>query len=651
MLFTSILVAGAVCFTQAPDTLQVAVVTSTVTGASHGSAPARRETAEELRRRGTASLTEALRTFAGVSIRDYGGIGGIKTVSIRSFGSQHTGISYDGLAITNSRNGQVDIGRFNLDNLQSVKVEIGGSDDIFRNARLAGSVGTVVLRSARPVLDSASTRFSAQLRAASFGTLNPHLGLQQRLSKRWTLDLWADWMKSDGDYPFTISNGSATETLLRTNSDISSVQGEMNVFGDIGAGGDLQFKLSYGSSERGLPGSVVLYTQNPTERLWQDALSAGVVHNVNLRGGFSIKSSLSYSLNADRYLNEDPKYPAPEDDRYLLQDASLTGVALWQSGGAVSLSLAEDFLVSTLREGIPQAQFPTRETSYTALSARYEGKSLTAVASLLGLLCFEQVKIGKPAPFRSRLSPSVSLSWKVPIAADWRIRTSFKDSYRLPTFDDLYFLRTGNRDLQPESAYQFNLGTVWSTGRGTWYASVSADGYFNTVKNRIVAIPTMFVWRMRNVGKVEMAGCDVSAELRGKVAGWLEVSSLAGWSYQYAVDVTDPEAKNYRHQIPYTPRHSGSGSVTFSTPWVNLSYTVTAVGLRYSLAQNLPAYAIAPYADHSASINRQFSIGRKHPVGGGISCEVLNITDANYEIIQYYPMPGRQFRLTLKVTF
>ena len=33
------------------------------------------------------------------------------------------------------------------------------------------------------------------------------------------------------------------------------------------------------------------------------------------------------------------------------------------------------------------------------------------------------------------------------------------------------------------------------------------------------------------------------------------------YSFQYAVDVTDPEAKNYKDQIPYTPRHSGTVSV------------------------------------------------------------------------------------------
>ena len=50
-------------------------------------------------------------TVFGVTVKDYG-IGGLKTVSVRSLGANHTTVSYDGIALTDVQSGQIDIGRF-----------------------------------------------------------------------------------------------------------------------------------------------------------------------------------------------------------------------------------------------------------------------------------------------------------------------------------------------------------------------------------------------------------------------------------------------------------------------------------------------------------------------------------------------------------
>ena len=47
---------------------------------------------EELNRLNSNSVADALRYFSGVQVKDYGGVGGIKTVNIRSMGTNHTGV-------------------------------------------------------------------------------------------------------------------------------------------------------------------------------------------------------------------------------------------------------------------------------------------------------------------------------------------------------------------------------------------------------------------------------------------------------------------------------------------------------------------------------------------------------------------------------
>lgn len=619
----------------------------------------------EMELRGLTSLAEALRTLEGVSVRDYGGIGGLKTVSIRSFGAQHTGVSYDGLPITDCQNGQVDIGRFSLDAISSIKVDIGGSDDIFRAARLANYAGTVSLSgvdSGGAKSDEKGLHGDVQMRYGSFATYNPYVRVRN-IKEEWTYGAWANYVNSNGEYPFKLRNGQFVTNEVRLNSQVEQLNGEVYARGNLGRRGRLLLKGSAYDSSRGLPGTVIYYTQFPTEHLWDRTLSFSAQHEQS-RGQWRLRTSLSYSNIYNRYTDTAPAKPVPDDDRYTQQQAGFSAVAMWEgtlpswkaTDRRLAVSLAEDVDVVHLASNLPQAALPTRENSHTALSARFASERLNAVATLLGLVSAEQTKSGEPAPLRWRLCPTVSASWRILPEKVWRLRASYKETYRLPTFNDLYYQRVGNRNLRPERARQCNVGTTWQKLMGRHTVGLTADGYFGSVRDKIVAVPTMFVWSMRNVGRVNMAGLDASVHYGAKCTKWLALNVAANYSLQYAVDVTDPEAKNYRHQIAYTPRHSGNAVVTLATPWLNVSYTLSAVGERYSLSQNTPAYRIAPYADHSLSLNHTFLLppfarGRCSGLRLHVSGEALNLAGRNYEVIKYYPMPGRHYRASLRLEF
>src|ERR1700753_3838308 len=79
----------------------------------------------ELPRLGTHSVADAIRYFSGVQVKDYGGVGGLKTINIRSLGSQHVGVFYDGIELGNAQNGTIDLGRFSLDNMVSITLYNG----------------------------------------------------------------------------------------------------------------------------------------------------------------------------------------------------------------------------------------------------------------------------------------------------------------------------------------------------------------------------------------------------------------------------------------------------------------------------------------------------------------------------------------------
>ena len=104
----------------------------------------------DLQRLNSLSVADAIRYFAGVQLKDYGGVGGLKTVNIRSMGTNHMAVFYDGIQLGNAQNGQVDLGRFSLDDVEEISLYNGQKSDIFQSAKDFGASGTIYITTRRP---------------------------------------------------------------------------------------------------------------------------------------------------------------------------------------------------------------------------------------------------------------------------------------------------------------------------------------------------------------------------------------------------------------------------------------------------------------------------------------------------------------------
>lgn len=622
------------------DTLDVATVSSARNSAAEAVSPLQSLGQAHLERLGTARLHEAMNMFSGVSVKDYGGIGGLKTVSVRNMGAAHTAVIYDGIAISDAQNGQTDISGFCLDEIASVSLSIGLPEDIFCSSRHLAAAGVLKIESTDP----SSEQINARVSAGSFGTYVPYLSVSRRLGEKYSLRAACNGTFSRGDYPFVLRNGQNESRLKRQNSDVESYGGEADFRADWGKKGRMGAKANVRYSERGLPGSVILYTQNATERLWERSLTGNIRYDLDIGEDWRFHADAGVSHSFNRHLDTDPVYPEAQESIYTQNEYSLAARLMWRPGARWKIVLADDVFINTLDSNIPDCPYPVRLSNSAALSAQYQGKTLKVTACLGSLSVTERLKNADAPADRFRIVPMVGMTWNV--HRNLHLRASFKEGFRVPTFNDLYYARVGNTSLRPETARQSNIGLTFS-GTYRWgNADFSADAYYNSVKDKIVAIPTMFIWKMRNFGKVAMYGTDISASAAWKICPGISLHLRGNWSWQYALDITDPESKNYRHQIPYTPRHCGNAGASVETPWVSISFRMNAAGKRYSLNQNIPANEIGAYADQSICISRTFRFGKHHSIYIGI--EGLNLAGRNYEIIHYYPMPGRSFRITIK---
>ena len=610
-------------------------------------------TGEAIRTLGLQNMADAVRRFAGTTVRDYGGIGGMKTVSVRSLGAHHTAISYDQVAMSNTQAGQIDIGRLSLDNVAMLTLSVGQEEDLLQSARMSASAAVLSIRTEAPQFTSKRRHsLQAHIRAGSFGFVNPYLRLATRWNAHTALSVDANLLRADGVYPFTLVNGSERTREKRYNSDIRSWHSEANLYRTTDRS-ELRAKVYAFRSERGLPGSVVLYRTGNSERLWDENFFAQANYRWKANDRWTVQAQGKYNYSWNKYEDIDPKYEGGrQTDLNTQHEYYASLAAMGQVTDRFKLSLAQDGAINTLNNNVNDNPAPIRFTSLTALRARYRLGRVTMVGTALATLITERVKRGDRPADRSQFTPSFSLTYRPLSDLDLNLRALYKKTFRVPTFNDLYYLRIGNTGLRPELADEYNIGLTWSAAPARLIDQITLtwDGYYNEVRDKIVAFPSTYVWRMVNFGRVRIFGFDVALTAGVPLTHGVRVDLQANYTYQRATDVTSPEAKNYRDQIPYTPLHSGSGSAALRTPWIDAAYTVVAVGDRYYMSQNLPENRVNGYAEHTIALSRTFHI--HHPDGCRIRVQVecVNWMDTQYDIIKYYPMPGRSFRATVAVT-
>ena len=153
----------------------------------------------QLKKMNALSVADAIRYFSGVQIKDYGGVGGLKTVNIRSMGTNHMGVYYNGVQLGNAQNGQIDLGKYSLENIEEIQLYNGQKSDIWQSAREFGAAGSIYLTTRRPRFDSGKTfNVKGQMRAGSFDLINPSLLLDVKLSETMSLTTNAELVTSSG---------------------------------------------------------------------------------------------------------------------------------------------------------------------------------------------------------------------------------------------------------------------------------------------------------------------------------------------------------------------------------------------------------------------------------------------------------------------
>lgn len=609
---------------------------------------------KELQNMNSLSVADALRYFSGVQVKDYGGVGGIKTINVRSMGTNHTAVSYDGVMLGNAQNGQIDLGQFSLSNIEVISLYNGQKTDILQPARDFGSAASVYIRTRIPEFTGKETYHArASLGFGSFDLINPSALVELKLSETVSAQLSTEWVNSSGKYKFRYRRVNPAgelaydTTAVRENGDINATRLELNLNGSL-PNGRWSLKGYNYNSERGVPGAIVNNVWRRGERIWDtNSFVQGAYEDIF--GKVHFLSNLKYAFYRTHYVNNDDKL-VKVDNLYKQREVYGSVAAMYPIMQNLAVSLSYDLQWNSLKADVYDFAEPERFTHYLSAATSFNWQRLKLRASMVATFVDDEVKEKESPADKQSYTPAVYASVYPFNTKDFALRAFTKRSFRMPTFNDLYYADMGNSKLNPERVTQYNAGLMFERNRKRLVSQIrfTVDAYYNKVKDKIVAYPKgqQFRWTMLNLGVVDIRGVDVSALVTLSPTSDMDVTIRGQYTYQRAIDITNPADNYYRDQIPYIPHHSGSAVINLRWKDWHVDYSYIYVGERYNQQENIRYNYTQPWYTSDISFSRDIRI--RH-IKMKCRLDINNLLSQDYDVILNYPMPKRNWRFVFQI--
>jgi vitamin B12 transporter len=559
-------------------------------------------------------------------ISDYGS-GGLKNISLRGAGSERTLILVDGKRVGTNEN---DIGDIPSNIIKKIEIVEGGQSALYGMDAIGGVVNIITKRplSEKPFVDLSATTSSFEPQGGHPHLNAQHYDLSSGFKREGISSLTSgNWQSSDGRYSYPGLDGSGT---MREHNGFS----DWGLYQKIGYEHDGLSATASGSyCDRDIqsPGSLELPSDLAVTRkkIGFGALDGGWKASEVLQ----LKVNISASYENLVYNDPNPSWPQKSD--HFLGNQSLALIQEF-SHGRQSLTTGAEFLRQTVESneignhaavqggvfasGVLQQTFSSW-TIREAPSVRFDYSTIfnSAVAGKLGIIA------GGDYP----LSPSLFVN--------------LGNSFRSPTFKDLFWPKSdymaGNPDLKAEHGLSGDAGMQV---RHSWsILEVSGRGSLFMMRLR-----DMIIWGPDQNGF--WSPHNVESGIDGLNLG---VSMKYAKSWDTDIKFSRNNAKNLKNDsvLIYRPKYCLTGSVLRSGCGLSTGASCRYTSKVFTNPENTGT--LPPSMVLDANIGYKIlSIGSGSE-GVRLVYDILNVLDEKRMTNQGYPLPGREHRLSMKVSF
>lgn len=604
------------------------------------------------------SVADAIRYFSGVQIKDYGGIGGIKTINVRNMGSQHVGVFFNGVQLGNAQNGQIDLGKFSLDNIEEISLYNAQNTELLQPARNFSTASSVYLKSTHPAFEkNKNNQGSFKAKTGSFGLFNASLHWSYKITDSIYTQVSVEKILAHGRYKFRYkkinADGSIAydTTALRRNGDIDANRLEFSFRGGL-KNGDWKSHFYYYESERGLPGYIANNLFNHSQRQWDQNLFIQNSYSQKINPNYNILLNVKFAKDFTRYVDNDSTKMIV-DNRYEQWESYLSIAQEYRVSPILKFGLSNDFIYTSLRANLKNFAFPTRQQWMHAFTGNLQLNKINLQSTLLLNTLNNSVKNNTSTKNYNILTPAFNVAYQPFNTKNFHLRFFYKNIFRPPTFNDLYYTIIGSASLKPEFTEQFNIGLSYRkqfAKKLIKETEIKVDAYYNEVTDKIVAIPTSnpFRWMMLNLGFVKIKGLEISTSNQVKISNTIQSIIKLNYTLQSARDFTNKNDSFYKDFIPYAPLHSFSSTLQLNYKKWQVNYSFLYTGERYSQKANIARNYMPAWYTSDIGVTKLFQLFSFKCTS---SIEVNNLLNQYYDVVINYPMPGRNFKINFSFNF
>lgn len=583
-------------------------------------------------------ISEALKFSPGMNIRDYGGLGSIKTLSIRGAGSMRTLVLLDGIPINSSQNGSFDLNNITVGIVNNIEIIRGGASAIFGGNAIGGAVNIRTNCSPqKTILANLSYGSFNEITANITGNLVSKYDINSDLSLDF-LTANASYQNSKGDFSFKFNQFGKDSVFKRENADYSnlafSISGKMSI-----SNWSLWARGIFSTTDKGVPGAILQGKINHSQDRFKEDNYTFLVNSdcvITENSGLFI----SGVLKKNNTIFTEPSKTAEPNSKYFLDDYSLSArynYVLFDIFNEMTSSISYSSLTGNMLD--PDVDSIVNRTSFS-FGYRVEKNTLFTEN--------QQFKFNVGGRIDKNSNNPIALSANIGGIYDiiWfpiKLRTNFSRNFRFPNFNEMYYRNYGTKNLLAEKSNNFNLGVF---GEYFNLFSINVDGFYIDTKDMITAVPTSPVsWSAKNIDRAVSTGLEVSVALINK-SKYISNLNLS-YSIQQTVDKS-VSSLTYNKILPYTPNELLNLLLAVNFYKTDFGIKFEYSSFRYIQADNNPKDFLPKYFVTDLFINKKINIDS---ISFIVRLECKNIFDMRYELISNYIMPGRQFRATIGIEY
>ncbi|MBW6458441.1 MAG: TonB-dependent receptor, partial [FCB group bacterium] len=525
---------------------------------------------EQIQSASARHVADLLEPVRSLMLRDYGGAGNMKTVSLRGASAGQVLFLQDGRRMNDPQNGEVDLSLIPVNNLERIEIVRGGTSAIYG----ADAVGGVINLITRTPSVREPLRIALRNTLGSYRTAGIESDISGRIGKLGFLASY-HFLSSDGNYTYTDKLG---ETQVRENNDVlrHRVYTSLHYTGsDPVRGPEIRVDYNYLNSERGAPGTIGFYYYYARMQDEQHDVNASMLLKTkDLRHTMHARAYFTDHFN--HYTNNDPLSPFMNaDDRYTTRALGSEFRMESRFSPLVKLHYGIGVRADQLME------FDVRRISYYAFLT---DESIFSFKNPLirSLRISPSLRFNGNSDFSDQLTPKIGFLLKTGKDFSLDLMANTGLSYRAPTFNDLYWpadaYTSGNPDLDPE------YGFDWDAGFRFAFKDIMIESmYFrNRYRNLIAWTPVEGIWRPENISDALIFGIENSLRIV-IIPEHIFLSSNYTWLQSHNLSADEAE---YNKKLIYRPEHCANVTLHASLGGFTLQYAGRLTGKRYTDSYN-----------------------------------------------------------------